>query len=954
MLIRKQTRKLPLRFFLVVPFILQIVGAVGLVGYFSFKNGQQAVENLANQLMDKTNRLVNQNLDNYLSTPKQINKNNVDAIELGFLDIYNFQTTGHFFAKQIQNFNATYIGIALSNGEYIGAGRWLQGESNSIDIEEITPKSKLKGKCYVWATDKQGNRTKVVEVYDYQPLKDAGYVETVKAGKPIWSSVFVWDQKKKYLAVSTTAPIYNRQHQIIGVIGVDFILNGIANYLRSLNVSPSGKVLILETDGSLIAGASSKQTFAVIDSKAKRINIFNSPDPVIQATAKYLQQKFGNLRAIKDNQKLDFNFKGDRQFVQVTPWHDDLGLDWLGIVIVPESDFMGQINANTRYTILLCLVALVLATILGIYTSRWIALPILLLCKASQAIASGNLDQTVEIQGVKELSVLAECFNQMARQLQFAFTTLETTNEELEQRVDVRTAELMSAKVAADTANRAKSEFLANMSHELRTPLNGVLGYAQILLIDKTATAKQKDGLNIIYKCASHLLTLINDVLDISKIEAQKLELYPTEFNFDKFLRGVQEICLNSAEQKEINFSYQALNQLPTAIRADEKRLRQVLINLLGNAIKFTAQGGVTFKVGVLSNSEVSGDLSNLLAAKPPFYRSQAEPGIFCSQAEPGNEGGVVKEELLMHKIRFQVEDTGIGMTQEQLNKIFLPFEQVGQSNRKAEGTGLGLPISRKIVEMMGSKINVESTYGEGSKFWFDLELPQVIGWTESKQSQSSQNIIGYQGEPQTILIVDDRWENRSIITNLLEPIGFNVIEATDGQEGLDKARKFQPNLIITDLAMPVIDGFEMTRRLREVEDLKWLIIASSASVFSLDRQKSQEVGCNDFIPKPVQGSELFDKLQYYLQLTWIYETRKELISKQESTSVEEMAIPPLDLLTAVYQAAKRGYISGIQESANQIKQLDPKYAAFANQVLELAQEFEDEAIVELVKPYLA
>lgn len=580
------TIKLPLRFILVVPFILQIVGAVGLVGYFSFKNGQQAVENLANQLMDKTNRLVNQNLDRYLSTPKQINKNNVDAIELGLLDIYNLQTTGRFYAKQIQTFNATYIGTTLSNGEYIGAGRWLQGESNSIDIEEMTPKSKLKGKCYVWATDQQGNRTKIVEVYDYQPLQDAGYVETVKAGKPIWSSVFVWDEKKKYLAVSTTAPIYNRQHQIIGVIGVDFILNEIANFLRSLKVSPLGRVIILERDGLLIAGASSKETFAVVDRHAKRINIFNSQDPLIQATAKHLQQKFGNLRAIKDNQKLNFNFKGERQFVQLTPWHDDLGLDWLAIVIVPESDFMGQINANTRYTVLLCLLALVLATILGIYTSRWIALPILRLSKASQAIASGNLDQTVEIQGFKELGVLAESFNQMARRLQCAFTTLEKTNEELEQRVSVRTAELMSAKVAADTANRAKSEFLANMSHELRTPLNGVLGYAQILQRDKSATVKLHDGLGIIYQCASHLLMLINDVLDISKIEAQKLELYPKDFNFENFLKGVQAICRIKAEQKEIGFSYQALNQLPIAIRADEKRLRQVLINLLGSTLR--------------------------------------------------------------------------------------------------------------------------------------------------------------------------------------------------------------------------------------------------------------------------------------------------------------------------------------------------------------------------------
>ncbi len=310
---------------------------------------------------------------------------------------------------------------------------------------------------------------------------------------------------------------------------------------------------------------------------------------------------------------------------------------------------------------------------------------------------------------------------------------------------------------------------------------------------------KQKDGINIIHQCGNHLLTLINDILDLSKIEAGKIELYPTDFNFTLFLQGVAQICRVKAEQKEISFIYQPGAGLPTAIHADEKRLRQVLINLLGNAIKFTDKGGVNLSVDLLA-----------------------------------------RESDKIDKIRFKIQDTGVGMTPTELAKIFLPFEQVGEDDRKSEGTGLGLAISQRIIRIMGSKLQVRSQPGKGSIFWVDLDLPRAANSTVAAPVNTDEKIIGFTSNKRKILIVDDRWENRAVIVNLLKSIGFELMEAENGQQGLEKAASFNPDLMIADLAMPVMDGYQMMQRLRKLPQFQdLLIIVSSASVFEADKHKS-------------------------------------------------------------------------------------------------------------------
>jgi len=562
--------------------------------------------------------------------------------------------------------------------------------------------------------------------------------------------------------------------------------------------------------------------------------------------------------------------------------------------------------------------------------------PVIQLNIAAKQLADGKWEQTLNSNRSDEIGELAKSFNYMASQLQTSFRQLEEYSQTLEEKVAQRTNELEQAKEIADQANNAKSEFLAAMSHELRTPLNGILGYAQILQRDEPLTENGRRGVRIIYDCGSHLLTLINDVLDLAKIESGKMELHPIDFYFPSFLEGVVDICKIRAKQKAIAFNYQPDDRLPIGIKADEKRLRQVLLNLLGNAIKFTDKGYVNFKVKLIENDPLvpEDNISN------------------CS--------------LPIHKIRFEVEDTGVGMTAKEQEKIFLPFEQVGDTYKQAEGTGLGLSISLKIISLLDSNIEVISQLGKGSTFWFEAEFYEAKNWAFSSKVSPKGTIIGYQGNRRKILVVDDRWENRSVMVNLLQPIGFEIIEANDGQEGLKMALNHLPDLIITDLVMPIMDGFEFMKELRNSPELKDVIIlASSASIFESHQYKSYNAGANAFLPKPIQAEQIIELLNKYLQLDWIYEEghkksdiyqpKQIAISQSEQVGSQEepMVLPSLDILEYLYQLAKKGDIYKIIEEAAKINEINAAFMPFTERLIELASTFQLKPIQEFIKQYI-
>ncbi|MCH9696707.1 MAG: response regulator [Gammaproteobacteria bacterium] len=564
--------------------------------------------------------------------------------------------------------------------------------------------------------------------------------------------------------------------------------------------------------------------------------------------------------------------------------------DQVSIVAVLQRSLDQELEPFTRLQWLLLGVAsvsLLFAMVGSLLVARSVSKPVKQLLSGVRQVARGQYDYRIAVRSADELGELGHAFNDM---------TLSKAQQEA----------LRQAKESAESASQAKSEFLANMSHELRTPLNSILGYAQLLKRTELSPDEQLKSLHTIEQSGQHLLTLINEILDLSKIEAGQFQLLPVVFNLRQLLKTVEDTIYSHARNKQLQLVCEFADSTRVSVHSDQQRLSQILINLLDNAVKYTEEGRVVFIVESVNN-----------------------------------------------RFRFMIEDTGIGIDQHDLESIFASFQQLhNPAQGFVEGTGLGLAISQRLVALLGGDLQVSSEPGCGSRFWFDLNLPVQAQESGEMASEASHNIvIALRGKQRKVLIADDKPDNRRLLIDWLQRFELELYEAENGRQCIDQILKLKPDLVLLDSKMPEMDGLDVSRAIRTNPELNSIaIIAVSANAFDEHRQRCLAAGANNFLAKPIQFDQLLHMIVLYTDLQPVYESDVNHSDVGPVNKDMQDVLPSTEQLQALLVCAQRGDIQAIRDQLHEFESTQLSRSEFILKLTTCAENFQINRICQILE----
>jgi len=722
-------QQLPLRLILVVPFVLQIFVAVGLTGYLSIRNGQKSINNVVSQLRSETSNRINQQILFYLEKPYIVNQTIAAGISTGQINIKDVKALEHFSWRLVNQNIIDFLQTGTPQGKSVLVERLEEGFIIARTGDTDLPNRQS------YRLDNGGKRATLLETKKFDPRTRPWYRAAVEAGKSSWSKTYVGASGR--VTISLSQPLYSDTGNLLGVQNSNFRLSRIHEFLQSVKVGLTGQTFIVDRTGQLIASSVMAQPYKIQDGELEQTSATAIENPVIRATAKALLERFGTFSSIEQSQQLDVLVNGDRQFVQISPIRDGQGIDWFSVVVVPESDFMAEIDANTRTTILLCLGALAVATVLGIYTAQLIAQPLKRLSQSSEAMAAGALDQNVALSNVQELNVLARSFNRMTQELHGSFAKLEQTNEQLEQRVEERTVDLKETLQALQRtqtqmiqAEKMSSlgQLVAGVAHEINNPVNFIHG-------NVVHISEYTQDLLALVQLYQHEWSTPTPVIQ------DKINEIDLEFLNEDALKLLTSMKVGTERIREI------VQSLRNFSRLDEAQVKEVNIHEGIESTLLILQHRLKAKVNCPPTSVIRayGDLPlvechpgqlnqvfmNILTnAIDALEESNMDRTYQAIEARP-NQITIRTAVIDAEWVEIAIADNGPGIPEEIRQHIFDPFFTTKPIGK---GTGMGMSISYQIIiEKHGGKLNCFSTVGKGSEF--AIQIPIKLKDTAASQT---------------------------------------------------------------------------------------------------------------------------------------------------------------------------------------------------------------------------